>query len=61
MEITYHWEGRLSDSRPQAFGYNGVSDWEVWQDEKTVFGRKPQERLFLYAFVGNFMETSCGD
>ena len=65
MEITYHQEGasgrRLSDSRPQAFGHNGVPYREVWTDEKAVFRRKPQGHLFAYAFVGNFMEAPCGD
>ena len=32
---------RLSDSRPQTFGYNGVSDREVWTDEEAFFRRKP--------------------
>jgi hypothetical protein len=31
---------RLSDSRSQTFGYNGISDWEVWTDEKAFFRRK---------------------
>ena len=47
---------RLSDSRPQAFGHNGVPYREVWTDEKAVFRRKPQGHLFAYAFVGNFMK-----
>ena len=33
---------RLPDSKSQTFGYNGIPDWEVWTDEKAVFGRKPR-------------------
>ncbi len=61
MEITYHWEGdylipdlKLSDTTE-------YQDREVWENEKAVFRRKPQGHLFLYAFVRNLMETSCGD
>lgn len=25
---------RLPDSRPQTFGYHGIPDWEVWENEK---------------------------
>ncbi len=59
MEITYHWEGdylipdlKLSDTTEYYIGKYG---------RMTFFRRKPQGHLFLYAFVGNFMEASCGD
>jgi len=42
---------RLSDSRHQTFGYNGVSDREVWTDEEAFFRRKPQGHLFGYDFA----------
>ncbi len=61
MEITYHWEGdylipdlKLSDTTEYQYR-------KVWKNEAAVFEGESRGHLFVYDFVRNLMETSCGN
>ena len=50
MEITYHWEGDYLIPNLKLFGYNGVSDWEVWKNEEAFF-RRNHRGIYSYMIL----------